>query len=246
MSKPEANELARGNALMIVTEQGKGEAVTIARAEELIRAEMEKFGMFERGWTYGIEETRYRFGVADFKKKQIRISAPCILVNSEAELIETVRHEIAHVNAGLEAGHGRLWKLQAIAVGAKPEACCGQNVVSPDMKYHAICPLCSHRFTRSRLPTTKDKRTNERKPYAGSCGYCAPSWYRTQERLDKCRLQWIETATGEAIQWPPLVAAAPVEVEAAPVEVAPSPQPEPEPEVWTATPMTNAVQQSLF
>lgn len=237
-------ELARGVMATASPAQNDRQAATatIERAEELIRAEMEKWGIFAQGWTYGIEQTRYRFGVADFKNKQLRISAPFILVNGEAELLDTIRHEIAHVRAGIAAGHGRLWKIQAITVGARPEACCGKNVVAPDMKYHAICPKCSHKFKVTRLPTTKDKRSKERRPYAGSCGHCVKGWNRTQANLDACLLQWIETATGQAIEWPPKPAtAATVE----PVEAAPSAPAAPE-VVFSGKSLTNAVQESLF
>lgn len=212
------------------------QGVTIERAEQLIRAEMEKHGLFGRGWSYAIERRRSRFGVADFAKQELRFSAPCIAVNPEAELLDTIWHEIAHVLAGLKAGHGLLWKIQARALGARPETCCGKNVVAPDMKYHAICPKCGHRHTRERLPTSRDRRTKERKPYSASCGWCVKKYGGTRRIFEECRLSWVETSTGRAVEWPPKPAAA------AAVEQLPAR----EPETWTVKPITSAVQVSLF
>ena len=45
---------------------------------------MERRGLFARGWTYAIEQRLRRFGVADFEHKQLRVSAPFIVVNMAA------------------------------------------------------------------------------------------------------------------------------------------------------------------
>jgi len=128
--------------------------------------------------------------------------------------------------------------MHALALGARPEASCGQGVVAPDMKYHAICPKCGYKHTAMRLPTTKDKLTQERRPYAASCGWCVKKYGRTSANFEACRLTWTETRTGQAVEWPPKQAAA--------ATVKQLSQPAPEAEVWKVEPITFATQQRLF
>lgn len=53
----------------------------------------------------------------------------------------TIRHEIAHIIAGIEAGHGLEWKKTAIMVGAKPETYHSENLVQLK-KWALQCKCC--------------------------------------------------------------------------------------------------------
>lgn len=46
---------------------------------------------------------------------------------SDAEVLDTIRHEIAHAKTP-DAGHGPAWKLAAMAIGAKPVACSAAEI----------------------------------------------------------------------------------------------------------------------
>src|ERR1700677_340537 len=80
----------------------------------------------------------------------ITLSRGLVECNEDSLIRNTILHEIAHAKAGNAAGHGPLWKLAAIAVGAKPEAKCGLGVKEVPTKIKATCPLCGqlHYFTR--------------------------------------------------------------------------------------------------
>lgn len=47
---------------------------------------------------------------------------------AEVEIRDTIRHELAHVLAGIEAGHGPVWKGYARRIGARPVACVPRSV----------------------------------------------------------------------------------------------------------------------
>jgi predicted SprT family Zn-dependent metalloprotease len=59
-------------------------------------------------------------------------------------LIDTLRHEVAHVIAGPQAGHGPQWRAWAMKVGANPQATSSHGEVGgfidPGYSYFAVCP----------------------------------------------------------------------------------------------------------
>jgi predicted SprT family Zn-dependent metalloprotease len=224
----------------------------------MIRAAMEKHGMAARGWTWKFDNARRRLGQTDYVNRQFSFSIPLIEVNEEAELADTIGHEIAHAIAGSKAGHGRLWKVIALSVGCMPKACGGGNIVSPEMRYHANCPECGKRFDRERLPTARKghlsrragrgarrQRTGKLEPVETYCSPCLDRIGRRSESFERLKLSWVETRTGKAVEWPPKQKAK-EQNEAAPTAPPQAPQPQPEPERWTVAPMTHATQPSLF
>lgn len=81
----------------------------------------------------------------------IELSAPLVELNNEEQVKDTILHEIAHAKAGHAAGHGRLWQIQARAIGCNAERCCGSDTVMPQGKYQATCncPNLTHRMFRA-------------------------------------------------------------------------------------------------
>ena len=73
---------------------------------------------------------------------------------SEAEVLDTIRHEIAHAKTP-DAGHGPMWKLAAIAIGARPEPCSGAKIDAKmaGYKYIAACACGPHTHGKTRRPT---------------------------------------------------------------------------------------------
>ncbi|HEY0174447.1 MAG TPA: hypothetical protein VGB98_25750 [Pyrinomonadaceae bacterium] len=266
-----ATSCARSTPQTIEARADEEEAptVTVERAEELIRAMMEKHGLTARGWTYKFDQTRHRLASCHEEpgNNYLSFSVPFILCNREEVLVDSIGHEVAHALAGAACGHGRRWQLHALAVGCKPEAACGREVVSPDSRYHAVCPNCGHRITRAILPRARKgaltkrvgrgrrQRTGPLEPVATYCSGCLDKFGRSRESFDRLTLTWIETATGRVIEWPPKstqpAAAAAQPPPAAPApeieqQPAPKPTPEPEPETWEVKPITHATQPSLF
>ena len=73
-------------------------------------------------WTLAFVEASRRLGDCHCQDRVIRISRTHALEGSEAQIRDTVLHEIAHAIAGREAVHGPLWKATARRLGATPRA----------------------------------------------------------------------------------------------------------------------------
>ena len=90
--------------------------------------------------------------VVEANAKSIELSRPIVELNPREVVHDVVLHEIAHAKAGFEAGHGLAWRAAAIAVGARPERCCGEGVVAPTGKYTATCACAGRIHSVHRLP----------------------------------------------------------------------------------------------
>lgn len=112
---------------------------------------MLKHGLTE--WSFAFDASTRRFGVCRHGKKQIGLSRRLVSLNSEAEVRNTILHEIAHALCPAREGHGARWKLKAMEVGARPERCYSSTKVkAPKRKFAGRCPSCS-------LTVARDRRT---------------------------------------------------------------------------------------
>lgn len=85
----------------------------------------------------------------------ISLSKHFCRMNSWAEIIDTILHEIAHALTPGE-GHGARWKAACLRVGAKPERCYDDlKVKMPQLRYRASCPCCQRDYSRSEDPRTR-------------------------------------------------------------------------------------------
>lgn len=109
------------------------------------------FGWHSRKTAYGTCS-----GNDTTKKYTIKLSRPLITLCDQATVEKVIRHEIAHVRAGVKAKHGPVWRAHARAVGAEPRACTSGPVLPP--KWVGTCPNCGIEAKRHRL-TTKIRLT---------------------------------------------------------------------------------------
>lgn len=86
----------------------------------LARGLMDRHGLGE--WTFAFLEAKRRLGDCHFEDRLIRIGRAHALDAGEAEVRDTILHEIAHALAGPEARHGPAWKAIARRIGATPRA----------------------------------------------------------------------------------------------------------------------------
>ncbi len=126
--------------------------------ESLARDLMTKHGLTARGWKFQFDRSMHRMGLCRFVPKIISVSKTLADLNSEETMRDTILHEIAHALAGSKARHGLLWKLQARALGARPETCCKvSQVVQAETAWQAVCFDCSMRVSRTRAPNLARK-----------------------------------------------------------------------------------------
>jgi len=110
------------------------------------------------GWSFSLNKNLRRAGVCFYpftgKPGRIELSVHFIELNDEAEIRDTILHEIAHALTGPDHGHDEVWKAKCIAIGARPERCYHGNVNMPLGAWRAECPACNKRFHRHRRPRT--------------------------------------------------------------------------------------------
>lgn len=117
-------------------------------------------------WTLKWDNAVQRLGACDYRNKTIQLSRPMTQAGTTEQVMDTVRHEVAHALAGPGAGHGRAWKVIAIRLGARPYAA---TTDAPNLRAEAApwvghCPkghTVKQRFWRKPRVTR-------------SCGECGP------------------------------------------------------------------------
>ena len=105
------------------------------------------------GWSVRLDHARRRFGCCHYSRKLITLSRPLVLLNEEAQVRDTILHEIAHaLTPG--AGHGARWKRRCVEIGAKPVRCyTDASVRSPargPARFRIGCPSCDWWVDRRR------------------------------------------------------------------------------------------------
>lgn len=120
-------------------------------AENLALTLMEDHGIGNT-WSFAFDNAKRRCGACFHSKRTITLSRHFVSRNSEAEVRDTVLHEIAHAKAGHGAGHGAIWQMWAMKLGARPQRC-AVNVAMPEGNVEGVCgPRCTARHTRHRMP----------------------------------------------------------------------------------------------
>ncbi len=129
--------------------------MNLAYAKILARELLDQHGLSH--WELKIGKTKRAAGRCWSGKQIIELSVHHVTLNSEAEVRDTILHEIAHALAGHSAGHGPAWERMCVIVGARPERCYSSSrVVVPERKYAAVCGKCEKRYTMDR----KSKKLN--------------------------------------------------------------------------------------
>lgn len=95
---------------------GAREKTDVAR--ELARTMLDEHGLTD--WAVRIDNAQRRLGACFYSQKVISLSRQYIAVGTDAQLRDTILHEIAHAHAGHAAGHGQEWKDAAARIGADP------------------------------------------------------------------------------------------------------------------------------
>jgi predicted SprT family Zn-dependent metalloprotease len=126
--------------------------------------EMEKWGLTALGWHFKYNNRKRALGVCKYRTKSIQISRHLVRLNEHAEIMDTIRHEIAHALAGSRAGHGPEWKRWAVKVGARPVATADVETAKMEFRYEGFCKLCSKKLGGW---TRKPKVSNR---YHRACG----------------------------------------------------------------------------
>lgn len=108
--------------------------MTADKARSIALAEMRKWGLFEgtRPWKFAFNTRKRALGLCAPRQRTIFLSTYYLDKVSDAETLDTIRHEIAHALEAVRhgtGGHGPVWKRIAREVGANPERLCDAPIV---------------------------------------------------------------------------------------------------------------------
>ena len=99
--------------------------------QQLCDEELKKHNLWALGWRTNFTKSmtfnhphgnncKNFIAYCDHSSKRLVFSIPHLNARSEAELLDTIKHEVAHALAGHEAGHGEDWIKACEITGAKP------------------------------------------------------------------------------------------------------------------------------
>lgn len=103
-------------------------------------------------WTVTTDRAKTRAGVCRFASRTISLSAPLTRLHDEAEVRDTILHEIAHALVGPAHGHDDVWRTKAMMIGCSGERTVPTNAPTVEGPWRGECPL-GHVATRHRRPT---------------------------------------------------------------------------------------------
>ena len=126
--------------------------MNLAAARHLALSLLAEHGL--RDWTFAFNRRKRAFGLCDCSRRTIYLSSILTELNGEAEVKDTLLHEVAHALAGPEAGHGPAWQEVARSLGAKPKRCySAEEVRQPPGRYLLVCASCNDSTPRYRKPS---------------------------------------------------------------------------------------------
>lgn len=138
--------------------------MNLSKAEKLAVDLMYKHDLFRSGWHFKFDNAKRRFGCCKYGSKQITLSKHLVELNSEAQVRNTILHEIAHA---LTPGqhHNHVWKRKAREIGCTGDRCYSSvEVETPEAMYIAVCQGCGFTHKRHKKPNTRRR---------SSCGQCS-------------------------------------------------------------------------
>ncbi|WP_299050194.1 SprT family zinc-dependent metalloprotease [uncultured Nocardioides sp.] len=103
-------------------------------------------------WRVQVDRAKRRAGQCRYADQVITISAPLTRLHDEAEVRETLLHEVAHALAGPRAGHGPRWRAIATRIGSTGERCLSSDAPKVAGAWVGTCPA-GHTTERHRRPT---------------------------------------------------------------------------------------------
>lgn len=128
--------------------------MTIQDIVALARAEADRHGF--AGVPIRTDNSKRRMGGCCHRGDEIlyfTFSAVLMTLVSDAEVLDTILHEIAHAKAP-QAKHGLAWQIAARAIGAKPQPCAAVSIDAKmaGYKYIAACACGPH--VHGKMPET--------------------------------------------------------------------------------------------
>jgi predicted SprT family Zn-dependent metalloprotease len=101
-------------------------------------------------WSFAFNWRKRSMGLCVFGNRRIEISVHFVKRNAQAEILDTLLHEIAHASVGPDHAHDAVWKNKCVEIGARPVRC--GDAEMPEGRWQAGCKGCGKQFQRHRRP----------------------------------------------------------------------------------------------
>lgn len=134
----------------------------ILEARRLATGLMRRHGL--TGWRLVFDNAKTRAGICRAVPREIGLSRVLTQLHTEAEVRDTILHEIAHALVGPVHGHDPVWRAKALEIGCSALRCVPGTAPRAVGPWVGVCPT-GHRTTRHRQPTRVQ-----------SCGQCSRSF----------------------------------------------------------------------
>ena len=103
------------------------------------------------GWRLVLDSAKTRAGVCRPGRREIGLSRHLTALHSEAEVRDTVLHEIAHALVGPEHGHDAVWRATAVRLGCSGDRCLPSTAPRVAGDWVGVC-AAGHTTTMHRSP----------------------------------------------------------------------------------------------
>lgn len=113
------------------------------------------------GWTFAFDRAVRRAGSCRYDTRRITLSRALTQLHTQAEVRDTVLHEIAHALCPGE-GHSQKWRRTAISIGSTGQRCVPREAPRVPGAWVGTCPA-GHTVDRHRAPQR-----------VASCSQCSP------------------------------------------------------------------------
>ena len=91
-------------------------------------------------WRVGLDRAKTRAGACRFARREITLSAPLTRLHSEAEVRDTILHEVAHALVGPSHGHDDVWRATALRIGCSGQRCVPADAPRVEGPWRGTCP----------------------------------------------------------------------------------------------------------
>jgi predicted SprT family Zn-dependent metalloprotease len=156
---------------------------------------MDEHGLDE--WSIAMDRATKRAGVCYPQRKLLSFSKLIMGAYDEAEVRNTVLHEIAHALVGARHGHDVVWRLKFISLGGNGKARTEASetvakAIEGQSKYRATCAGCGETYSAQRRKKSFGRSMCSEKN-------CPTSWHKTRFTENHVYLVWVETATNRPV-----------------------------------------------
>lgn len=103
-------------------------------------------------WLLRLDRAKTRAGVCRATKREISLSAHLTRLHTEAEVRDTILHEIAHALVGPEHRHDSVWRRKALEIGSSGQRCSSPDAPGVAGPWVGTCAR-GHSSSRHRVPT---------------------------------------------------------------------------------------------